>query len=258
MGGDLGAGVARAHHDEGRAGLLLGRVLGQLGQLDLADHVVVQVDRLGQASETMGILGHPGDRQQLVDAADREHQPVVRQLTPLPLRVGEADPAVGQVDPVGLADDHPYPGQGAGQRHRDPAGLDHPGGHLGQQRQVEEVVGRVQQHDLGTPAGQPTQRLRRVVTGETGPTITTRGFVMSAPFPAVSATNVSDRPGTATPERGGRATRHPGAGRPSDPPTPERGGARRSGVTGRPAATGPTPTRTRAVHEGVVGRLIPQ
>ena len=92
--GHLGAGVARADHHEGGAGLLLGRVLRLLGQLDLTDHVVVQVDRLGQAPEAVGVLGHAGDGQQLVDAADGEHQPVVRRPAAVPLRVGEPDPAV--------------------------------------------------------------------------------------------------------------------------------------------------------------------
>ena len=85
--GDLGAGVAGADHHEGGAGLLLGRVLGLLGQLDLPDDVVVQVERLGQAAEAVGVLGHAGDGQQLVDAADGEHQPVVREPAAVALRL---------------------------------------------------------------------------------------------------------------------------------------------------------------------------
>jgi hypothetical protein len=77
--GDLGAGVARADHDERDAGGALDGVVGLVGQLDLRGHVVAQVQRLGDAPKAVGVFVGSRYVQQLVDAADGEHEPVVAQ-----------------------------------------------------------------------------------------------------------------------------------------------------------------------------------
>ena len=70
-----------------------------VGQLDLADDVVAQVQRLGDAAEAVRVLGDAGDRQQLVDAADGEHQPVVgRARRGRPPGRRSATPPVCEVD----------------------------------------------------------------------------------------------------------------------------------------------------------------
>ena len=55
-----------------------------------------------------------------------------------------------------------------GKRHGDPPWLEDPGRHLGQQRQVEEVVGQVDDDDVGATARKPGQLPGGAETGETG------------------------------------------------------------------------------------------
>lgn len=168
VGGDFGAGVARADDHERGPGGPLRRVLAGTGQFHLADHVVAQIQRFGHAAEAVGVLGDARDGQQLVDAADGQHQPVVRQGALPVLGVGVAHPAGVEVHVVGLPEDEPDARQGAGERHRDPARLQDSGRHFGQQRHIEKVVMGVDQHDLGGPPGLPGERAGTVVTGETG------------------------------------------------------------------------------------------
>lgn len=70
--------------------------------------MVSQIERLREAAEAVRVRGDAGDRQQFVDTADGEDEPVVRQLTPLALRTGVADAPRLQVDMAGLAQDEPY------------------------------------------------------------------------------------------------------------------------------------------------------
>lgn len=58
--GDLGAGVARADHDERDAGGALDGVVGLVGQLDLRGHVVAQVQCLGDAPKPWACSLAPG------------------------------------------------------------------------------------------------------------------------------------------------------------------------------------------------------
>jgi len=87
VGGDLGAGVAGADHHEGAARRPLGRVVAAGRQLLLAHQVVTQPQGFGEAAEAVGVGGDPGDRQQPVDAAGGQQQPVVRHRVALALRV---------------------------------------------------------------------------------------------------------------------------------------------------------------------------
>jgi hypothetical protein len=84
------------------------------------------------------------------------------------LRVAVGHRLPGQVELVDVAEDQPHPGQDLGQRHADPARLQDAGRDLGQQRQVEEVVGGVDQDDVGAAAGQPGEPAGRRETGEAG------------------------------------------------------------------------------------------
>ena len=59
--------------------------------------------------------------------------------------------------------------QPAGQRDTDVRRLEQPAAHLGHQRQVQKVVGRVDHHDLGRRPGQLGQLPRGVETSETRP-----------------------------------------------------------------------------------------
>ena len=54
-----------------------------------------------------------------------------------------------QVDVAHPAEDQAHPGQQAPEGDGDVPGLDHAGGDLGQQRAVEQVVGGVDEHEVG-------------------------------------------------------------------------------------------------------------
>jgi hypothetical protein len=73
-----------------------------------------------------------------------------------------------QVDPARGRQHEPYPWKSRRQRDRDIARVEQAGRHLGQQRQVQEVVGRVDQHHLGPVAGEPVQFAGGVEAGEAG------------------------------------------------------------------------------------------
>ena len=144
---DLGAGVTGADHHKGAAGFPFG-VAAAGGQLELAQEVVTKVERLGDAAEPVAVLGDAGNGQQLVDAARGEQQPVVGHDAAIALGPDHADPPAAEIDLFRCADQQPGSGAGIWQRHGHPARIQHAAGHLGQQRQVQEIVGRVDQHDL--------------------------------------------------------------------------------------------------------------
>jgi len=73
------------------------------------------------------------------------------------------------VDAVDLAEHEAHPGQRVLQRHADRARVDDPAGDLGQQWQVQEVVGRVDHDDVGRAAGAPQQPPGRLEPREAGP-----------------------------------------------------------------------------------------
>jgi hypothetical protein len=166
LGGQLGAGVAGADHDERAPGRPLERVVGQLGELDLPGDVIAQVERLRDASEAVCDLGDPGYRQQLVDAADSDHQAVVAEFPGLPLGRPQRQPPGLQVDATHLAEHARHPAKRGCQRHRHPAGIQDAGGHLWQQWQVEEVVRRVHQGDVRGATRRPGEFPGGVVAGE--------------------------------------------------------------------------------------------
>ena len=81
LGQRLEAGVAAADEDVGEQFFAPRRVLGRVGFLQRLDHVVAEVDRVGEALEPDRVLGQAGHRQHPRDRAEREQQLVVGQLS---------------------------------------------------------------------------------------------------------------------------------------------------------------------------------
>jgi hypothetical protein len=157
LGERLDAGEARAREDEGEPPL--GGVRGGVGELDLAQHVVAQVDRVGHALEAERVLAQAGDVGEARDRAERDHE----------VGVGDAEaPGLGlDVDAPGLRveRDGRAEQQVGVRRHRPDrdehvARLDRARGGLGQQRGVEHEVGRVDhgRAAVGEPAGDVSPR----------------------------------------------------------------------------------------------------
>ena len=139
LGERLDARVARSDEDEREVRLgALAVVLGR-GRLEPAQHVVAEVDRVGEVLEAEPVLGETGDRQRPRERAEREDGPLVvdgeRLRTGLDrgdalLRVERREPAEEQ---LGVRAHHP-------QRHDDVARLERARGGLGQHRRVEHEV----------------------------------------------------------------------------------------------------------------------
>ena len=198
------------------------------------------------------MLGHSWHGQQLVDAARREDQAVVAEpgLRPSASVTSSllASSSTRSTEP--RINRTPW---SAGEGDRDTARVDDAGRHLGQERQVEEVVGRVDHHDLGPAAGEADESTGGVVAGEArphhdDPRPTTSVDHRSNPHPGRRLTGLGSRPLRSTPRcrwgtaRFRRAARRSAAG--LGWPAPRRGSTRPT------VATSPTPQR-----ESVVGDL---
>jgi hypothetical protein len=166
LGRDLGTGVAGANNDEGAPGPALGLVSGPGGQLELTDDVVAQVNGLGDAAEPVRVTGHARDRQQLAHAARGQDEPVKPGPAGSAFRAGPGHDLLPDVDPGHRTEHEPGPGHPAEQRDADVPRLHQAGAHLGQQRKIQEVIGRADHRDLGRGARHPGQLPRRVITGE--------------------------------------------------------------------------------------------
>jgi hypothetical protein len=81
---------------------------------------------------------------------------------------------------VHRAEHEPGFAQPAEQRDPDVRRVHQPAGHLRHQWQVEEVIGRVDHHDLGRDADQPGQVPRGVEAGETRPDDHHSAFLLMA------------------------------------------------------------------------------
>ena len=136
----LGPGVSAADHHEGAPFDPLGLGAGRIGQFQLGQDVIAQVDRLGQHLHPAGVALQPGDVEGAGHIARGEHQQVVA----LDARLAgdgahHAGPGV-QVQSDHRAGHQPRAVQGAAQGgHRAGRG-EQPGGHLGQQGTVDQVV----------------------------------------------------------------------------------------------------------------------
>jgi hypothetical protein len=155
---DLGARVAGPDRDHRQPLLPLGPPLGRVGQhvgaVHLGQQVIAQVPRLDQRLHPVRPLGHARDVELPGDRPGHQDQPV-------PLQRGGArdrgavlehvDPqrAAGDVQVARPAEHQPGARQPLAERDGDVPWLEEPGGHVGEQRAVEHVVGRVDQHQLG-------------------------------------------------------------------------------------------------------------
>ena len=139
LGERLDARIARSDEDERQVCLgALAVVLGR-GRLEPAQHVVAELDRVGEVLEAETVLGEAGDRQRPRERAQREDGLLVvddeRLRTGLDrgdalLRVERREPSEEQ---LGVRAHHP-------QRHDDVAGLERARRGLGQHRRVEHEV----------------------------------------------------------------------------------------------------------------------
>ena len=107
LGGDLGAGVARADNDEGQPSVSLRRIIGAIREFQLQRDVIPQEQRLGNVAKAVGILRDTGDGQKLVDAAGREEHLIVAERGRSALRVDICDQVSGDIDVLGGAEYQP-------------------------------------------------------------------------------------------------------------------------------------------------------
>ncbi len=165
--GDLRAGVSRADHDERAACGAFGGVVAGGGQIELAQDVIAQVEGIGDVVEAEAVRRDLRDRPDFGDAADGDDEPVVVEPARDVVGVDVVNAPAGGVDAVDGAEDDAHIAQRS-ERYRDPARLEVPRGHVGQQGQAEREVGRVHQHHLRSVPHTARQSGGGVVAGEPG------------------------------------------------------------------------------------------
>src|SRR5690606_31734178 len=74
----LRAGVAAADHHELQPGGALGRIVAGVREVELGDHVIADVGRLGQRLHAEGVVHQPRDVEGAGDTAGGQHDVVVR------------------------------------------------------------------------------------------------------------------------------------------------------------------------------------
>ena len=167
LGGYLGPGVPGAHDDERGPRRPLGRVLGQLGKLELPQHVIAQVHGLGDRLEADRVVGDTGDGQQPGHRAAGQHQPIPDQRPRPTLDIDQRARPRRKIDCRDVPERDLGARQAGPQRHRDAARLQDRRRDLGQQRHVEHVVRGIHRDELCRPRRQQAlQRLQAVKSGE--------------------------------------------------------------------------------------------
>ena len=163
----LDPGEAGADHGEGERLLLDLGQLGDLGVLQLLDHVRTQQPGVLQRLQRHRMLGQASDHRQVARLAEREHQVVVRHHCGSALHTLEQrDFALFEVHAVHHRLAHEHVLQQEAQR-CGRVGRGHLAGRdLGQQRLKHEVVFRVDQLDLGVVAQPASQVARGEHAGE--------------------------------------------------------------------------------------------
>ena len=175
LGQRLDAREARAGEHEREPAL--GAVRRGVGELDLAQHVVAQTDRVAHVLERERVLAQAGRGRHAADGAEREHE------------VGVADaeaPGVGLHDHApllvveldGRAEQQVRVRAHAADRDQDVTRLDRAGRGLGEQRRVEHEVGRVDDRGARTPeapgdvaAGEAAAEDEGAAAGDAGPDV---------------------------------------------------------------------------------------
>jgi hypothetical protein len=117
-------------------------IVVDIGQFELLEHMVAQVQRLGRRLQPAGMLRQTGHVEQPGHRSRRHDEAIPRQVACALLGVGECDRATVEVHAVDPAADQLHPRQRVGERNRDEAGVDNAACHVGQQRCVEHVVDR--------------------------------------------------------------------------------------------------------------------
>jgi hypothetical protein len=167
LGGHFGPGVPGAHDDERGPRQPLGRVFGQLGQLELAQHVIAQVHGLGDRLEADRVVGDAGYGKQSGHRAAGQHQPVPDQRPRPILDIDHRARPRGKIDRCDVPEQDLGARQLGPQRHRGSAGLQDRRRDLGQQRHVEHVVRGVDHDELGRLRREPAlQRPQAMESGE--------------------------------------------------------------------------------------------
>jgi hypothetical protein len=97
LGGCFDPGIAGADHDEGRPSPPLSRIVGGVGQVELADHVVAEGDGGGHRLQAKGMLSQAGYRGQAGYRTGRQNQSVPMHTRDLAVRVAEGGGTPGDV-----------------------------------------------------------------------------------------------------------------------------------------------------------------
>ena len=135
----LDACVSRSDEDEGEPALSLLLVGHGVGGLELAEHVIAQVDRLREGLEREAMLGEPRDRHDTRDRAERDHELVPAHGLHADLGVDLCS-AFLEVDPGHAADQQVGVGAHHAKRHDRVPRLERSRRRLGQKRRVEHEV----------------------------------------------------------------------------------------------------------------------
>jgi hypothetical protein len=148
LGESLDARVPGADEHERQVTPCAGDVGTGVRQLQLAQHVVTQCDRVGEILEAVAVLGETGNWERAADRPERDHQPVVRELERSVGRFDRDRPALpvegrsAAQQELGARAHHP-------QRHDHVTGLERARGSLGQERREEHEVLRTDDRRLG-------------------------------------------------------------------------------------------------------------
>ncbi len=141
LGGGLGARVAAADEDEGQQPAPQRVVRRRVGDLQVAEQPVAQLDGLGQCLEPQGVLGESGNaRRHPRRAAEGEDQVVEGEHAGIAVGGADRHGALGHVDADHAGDDDARPLERGAQRHDEVTRLERAGRGLGQQRRVEQVI----------------------------------------------------------------------------------------------------------------------
>ena len=151
LGHRLDARVAAADEDERQPPLAFAWIVDCRGELELLEHVVSQVDRLGDRLEPDRMLDQPRDRRRARDRAQRDDERVELLLERIALDRLHRRRASGHVDRRRAAQEQPRTRAHDAHGHDGVARLDRAGRRLRKKRRVEHVVARVDQRHLDLP-----------------------------------------------------------------------------------------------------------
>jgi hypothetical protein len=118
------------------------RIIIDLGQFQLLEDVISQVQRLRRRLQPARVGGQSGYIEQPSHRSWRQDQPIPRQRPYPALRIGERQRVPIEVNTVHPAAHRVYALERSSQRDTDKPRVDQPAGHIGQQRRVQHVIDR--------------------------------------------------------------------------------------------------------------------